>query len=379
MITVWGRVKETYQRVREQRGYERETAVLMLKSALAATLALAVGIPLDPNGSFVGFAPFSALLIVQPSVYGAIQQSWRYVAAVVAGVLFAGAGGLTVGLEIWSFALVVFAALVAGQVRLFGGQRKQVPVVAAFALAGGSAGTVADLGQLLLMVGVGAVAALVTNLVLAPAIRFKDAENAVTDFAENMRYIAAGLTEELRGEVDESKIDQWVRVSESLGGIARNAWDTVERQENRVRLNPRRLLTTTRMAAHLSGYRTWILALERASQNLDSITKGLQNLYGGRYEDIGLSEEFEREYANLLDKIATVLQTIHDEQEPGRNVVSVRLADRLDEALSLVGQRRRHMMQDPGAEEPSRAALLTDITRLLDELNRAREYSGESA
>lgn len=105
VIMVWGRLKELYQRVWERRGYERETAVLVIKSALAATLALAVGMPLDPSGSFVGFAPFSALLIVQPSVYGAVQQSWRYVAAVVAGALFAGAGGLTVGLEIWSFAL----------------------------------------------------------------------------------------------------------------------------------------------------------------------------------------------------------------------------------------------------------------------------------
>lgn len=242
MATVWGRVKEAYQRVWERRGYERETAVLVLKSAVAATLALAVGMPLDPQGSFVGFAPFSALLIVQPSVYGAVYQSWRYVAAVVAGALFAGAGGLTVGLEIWSFALAVLAALVVGQVRFFGGQGKQVPVVAAFALANGSAESVTDLGQLLLMVGLGALSALLTNLVMAPAIRFRDAENAVLDFTDTMRDITTGLTEELRGEVDESRIDYWTRRSESLDNIADNAWDTVERQENRVRLNPRRLL-----------------------------------------------------------------------------------------------------------------------------------------
>ncbi|WP_017577446.1 aromatic acid exporter family protein [Nocardiopsis kunsanensis] len=254
MATVWGRVKEAYQRVWERakeayqrvwerRGYERETAVLVLKSAVAATLALAVGMPLDPQGSFVGFAPFSALLIVQPSVYGAVYQSWRYVAAVVAGALFAGAGGLTVGLEIWSFALAVLAALVVGQVRFFGGQGKQVPVVAAFALANGSAESVTDLGQLLLMVGLGALSALLTNLVMAPAIRFRDAENAVLDFTDTMRDITTGLTEELRGEVDESRIDYWTRRSESLDNIADNAWDTVERQENRVRLNPRRLLS----------------------------------------------------------------------------------------------------------------------------------------
>ena len=235
-----------------------------------------------------------------------------------------------------------------------------------------------DLGKLLLMVGFGALSALATNLVLAPAIRFKDAENAVTDFADNMRYIAAGLTEELRGDVDENKIDQWVRVADSLDGVARNAWGAVERQENRVRLNPRRVLASTRMTAHLGGYRTWILALERASRDLESITKGLQNLYGGGYEDIPLSEEFKHEYADLLDRTTTILQTIHDEQEPDRDTVSEQLAHHLDEALGNVHECRRRMMQDPGDEEPVRAALLTDITRLLDELNRAREYTGGS-
>lgn len=376
VVAVWGRLKETYQRVWERRGYERETSVLILKSALAATLALAVGMPLDPSGSFVGFAPFSALLIVQPSVYGAVQQSWRYVAAVVAGALFAGAGGLTVGLETWSFALAVLAALVLGQVRLFGGQGKQVPVVAAFALANGSAESPMDLGQLLLMVGVGALSALLTNLVMAPAIRFKDAESAVLDFADDMGSIATGLTEELRGDVDESNIDYWTRRSESLDGIADNAWDAVERQESRVRLNPRRLLSPQRMTTRLTGYRTWILALERASRDLDSITQGLQNLYGGRYDHIALGGDFQHAYADLLEEAASILQGIHDEQELERRAISKELGHRLDEALANVSENRRRLMTDPGDEEPARAALLTDLTRLLDELNRAREHSG---
>lgn len=375
MIAVGGRLKETYQRVWERRGYERETAVIILKSALAATLALAVGMPLDPSGSFVGFAPFSALLVVQPSVYSSVLQSGRYVTAVAVGAFLAGMGGITVGIEVWVFAIIVLAGLVLAQIRFFGEQGKQVPVVAAFALAGGSASTFGDLGQLLLMVGVGALSALVTNLVLAPAIRFKDAEDAVTDFADNMRQVAVGLTGELRGEVSESSIDYWTRVAESLEGTAHNAWDAVERQENRVRLNPRRLLPPTRMTTRLSGYRTWILSLERASRDLQSICEGLQNLYGGRYDYIALHEEFKRGFAELLDEVADILQTIRDEQEPGRHAVSERLGSRLDDALENAGEYRRRLLKEPGDEEPARAALLTDLTRLLGELNRARDYS----
>lgn len=376
MVAVWGRVKEIYQRVRARQGYEREIAVLILRSVVAATLALAVGLRLDSSGSFVGFAPFSALLVVQPSVYGAVQQSWRYVAAVVIGALFAGVGGLTVGLDVWSFALAVLAALIVGQVRFFGGQGKQIPVVAAFALANGSAESATDLGQLLLMVSVGALSALLTNLVMAPVIRFKDAENAVLVFADNMRQITVGLAEELRGDVDESSIDYWTRSAESLKGTARNAWDAVERQESRVRLNPRRLLAPKRVPVRLSGSRTWIMGLERASRDLQSITEDLQRLYGGHYEYIALGEEFKQKYADLLGGAANILQTISDEREPGRHMVSDQLGNDLDEALRNVGESRPGLLRDPGDEEPVRAALLTDLTRILNELNRAREHSG---
>lgn len=379
VVTVWARARDVFERTVKRRGYERETAVLILKSAVAATLAMSVGLPLDPDGSFVGFAPFSALLVVQPSVYSSVLQSGRYVVAVVIGALLAGAGGLTVGVEIWAFAIVVLVALVLGQFNFFGQQGRQVPVVAAFALAGGSAGSAWDLGQLLLMVGVGALSALTTNFALAPAIRFKDAENAVLNYADSMRYIVTGLTEELRGEPDGSRLGRWARVAETLDGTARNAWSTVESQEYRVRLNPRRLLIPTRTPRHLNGYRTWIAALERASRNLQSITKGFENLYGGHSDHIDLSEDFQREYAALLDEVAKTLQTIQDEEEPERDTVSDRLADCLDDALGLLRHSRRRLMHEPGEEEPVRAALLTDITRFLDELNRAREYSGGSA
>ncbi|WP_017577445.1 hypothetical protein [Nocardiopsis kunsanensis] len=130
------------------------------------------------------------------------------------------------------------------------------------------------------------------------------------------------------------------------------------------------------MTTRLSGYRTWILALERASRDIESITKGIRNLYGGRYDHIELGGEFRHAYADLLEETASVLQGIHDEQEPARDTISDRLAERLDEVLANVSECRRNLLADPGDEEPARAAQLTDLSRLLDELNRAREHTG---
>ncbi|WP_338045290.1 aromatic acid exporter family protein [Nocardiopsis salina] len=378
MNTVWSRAKQGLERAVQLRGYERETAVLIIKSAVAATIALAAGFPLDPQGSFIGFAPFSALLIVQPSVYGSVLQSGRYVAAVALGAVLAGVGGLTVGVQVWAFAMVVLVGLILGQVRFFGQQGQQVPVVAAFALAGGTATSIDDLGHLLLMVGVGAVSALATNLVMAPTIRFKDAENAVLDYADSMHNIVDGLADELRGDLEESSLDHWAWAANALDDTSRNARAAVERQEYRVRLNPRRFLGGAGTSGYLSGYRTWISVLERSSRHLQSIAESLQDVRGGYSEHIELSEGFCNEYADLLESTADVLQTVHDEQEPNRETVSDRLSSCLDQALDRVSECRQNLMNDPGEEEPARAALLTDVVRLLEEIDRGRQYSGQS-
>ncbi|MER6626294.1 aromatic acid exporter family protein, partial [Streptomyces sp. NPDC000931] len=144
-------LRDRVRRARERRGFERETAVIILKCTVAATLAWVVGTQLGAS-SQVGFAPFTALLVVRPSVYGSVLQSGRYMAAVFAGALLAGLAGLTVGAQLWSFTLLLLIALVAGQAGFFGSQGVQLPVVAAFALAGGTAESAADLGYLLLMV-----------------------------------------------------------------------------------------------------------------------------------------------------------------------------------------------------------------------------------
>ena len=83
--------------------------------------------------------------------------------------------------------------------RYFGGQGGQIAVIAGFALASGAATDVEDLGSLLLMVCVGSVSALIVNTLMAPAIRFRDAENAVLDFADGLSSLSGDAAEGLRG------------------------------------------------------------------------------------------------------------------------------------------------------------------------------------
>lgn len=363
-----------WRRAVTRRGPERETVMVVVKCAIAATAAWAIGMVVIDTPQ-VGFAPFTALLVVRPSIYGSVLQSSRYVAAVFLGVLLAALVGLSVGAQLWSFGLIVVAALTLGHLRFFGEQGKQVPVVTAFALAGGTAASGEQLGELLLMVAIGSLCALVVNVLLAPAVRFRDAEEAVLDFVDGVRYVVEGIAEDLRGGLDSREIGRRVQAAEALEDTSHNAQASVERQEYRVRFNPWRVFSRrrVRVPTQLDNYRLWIGVLDRASRHTGAITRTLQQITEGYARRVELSADFREEYAELLDMVARVLATLHTEEQPEWGELSERTAQVLGGAFDQVVHCRRGMMSDAEDEALTRAALLTDVERLLEEIDQGRE------
>ncbi|WP_017571086.1 FUSC family protein [Nocardiopsis halotolerans] len=366
--------RDVVRRAFQRRGYERETVVVIAKSVIASTGAWIVGFLLG-NPTQIGFAPFSALLVVTPTVYGSVLQSGRYVAAVFLGALIAGAGGITIGVNIWLFALIVLVALLVGQFSFFRDQGKQIPVVAAFALAGGTAGSFMSLGTLLLMVLVGTTIAVVTNMVFAPTIRFRDAENAVLDFAESLcdltREMADGFREGGEGLDD---ADSWARVADGFDSTARNAQASVSEQESRARLNPRRLLDASVSKQTPNAYYAWILALSRSSRHVQSLIRTLRSTKDAQARFPEPSGGFMREFAPLLDGAADAFRAIRAEGEPDRDTVSSDLDHSLQEGLRLVDHVRRNMSEHWDDERwPVHSAMITDMERVFEELREGHE------
>lgn len=370
----WDRLKRRAERAYRRRGFERETAVLILKCAIAATLAYVVGYLMGASTQ-IGFAPFTALLVVRPSVYGSVLQSGRYVAAVFAGALMAGISGLTIGPTVWVFALVVLVALVIGQARFFGQQGTQVSVVAAFALAGGTATNTSDLGSLLLMVCVGAGSALLTNLALAPAVRFRDAENAVLDFSDSLRSLTGEIAEGLRQGKEGLDTDYWGEAADGLDGTVRNALESVHRQEDRLRFNPRWFLAGEKPSTEkLDTYRDWVRALSRSAQHLQSLIRTLRTTTRSGSRFTAPEDAFLEELAPLLERASGILRVVHEQEEPERSVVSEDLSEMVDDVLNrLDGIRERGHREWDVEHWPVYSALLTDVERLLEEVAQGYE------
>ncbi len=104
-VADWGR------RLRRPESSARRSLLLILKSALAATVSWFVSYELM-NATSPAFAPFSAVLMVQVTVYQSVVQSLRYVGAVAAGVAVQAVLGLSAGPDLVTFALVALVALV---------------------------------------------------------------------------------------------------------------------------------------------------------------------------------------------------------------------------------------------------------------------------
>ncbi|WP_371793705.1 FUSC family protein [Streptomyces sp. NBC_01471] len=126
------RVGQWLRRAAGSDGHERHTLELIGKSTLAATISWLIAYDVMHAVS-PAFAPFSAILIMQVTVYQSVTQALRYVGAVSAGVALQAALGLLAGPDLLTFALVALVALSIGRWRPLGPQGPQVATAALFA------------------------------------------------------------------------------------------------------------------------------------------------------------------------------------------------------------------------------------------------------
>ncbi|WP_435839576.1 aromatic acid exporter family protein [Streptomyces caniferus] len=108
------RIGQWWRRALGSDGPERHTALLIGKSTLAAMIAWVISSDLL-NAQSPAFAPFSAVLIMQVTIYQSLVQSLRYVGAVAAGVAVQIALGFLVGPQVVTFALVALVVLLIGR------------------------------------------------------------------------------------------------------------------------------------------------------------------------------------------------------------------------------------------------------------------------
>ncbi|GAA3736038.1 hypothetical protein HDA32_001310 [Spinactinospora alkalitolerans] len=367
------RIAARAKRARAYSGHDRDTVFFVLKSSVAAFLSWVLADTVLQAQS-PAFAPFSAVLMMQATIYRSLTQSLHYVLAIALGVALQGALGFLLGPHLWTFALAAVAALAIGRWRRLGSQGNSVATAAffaysTFAMATSTSDRLTQLGSIVVLVLIGSALGVVVNLVLFPPMRYRSARHGVTSLSHAMYDLLGDMSPVLReGAPGSGRTDDWWRRARDMRAMVEQAEASVGTAEESIYFNPRRLLH--RGTPGFSGYRTTVNALARAVEELSSIARGLH--YYGRAEGgtEGSHGEFLSAYGEFLASIGAITQELSELTDTRLSEQVGAFGGHLDRArrcYERLKETARQSSLDSADHSHAYGILLVDASRLLEE------------
>ncbi len=323
------------------------------------------------------FAPFSAVLIMQVTIYQSLVQSLRYVGAVAAGVAVQAALGFLAGPDVLTFALVAAIALTIGRWPALGAQGSQVATAAFFAFSTYSTATtdtekITQLGQIVLLVLIGCGVGFLVNLTVFPPMRYRSAEYGIRTLAHALSDLVSDVYPALRdGDLDRERTEQWRARAAQTEGLITQARSGLQTAKESLYYNPRRLLRRGRVPTAFDGYASVMEALERTLHQMASLTRSLDRWRADREDENGADHRpFLACYARFLESVAALAGVLEELTEESLADQARQLREWADEA-----QRRREQVADEAERQnlpltdPARpyGVLVIEATRLMEE------------
>ncbi|MFF8267492.1 aromatic acid exporter family protein [Streptomyces sp. NPDC016562] len=362
-----GRI-EYLRRAARGPGSERDDLILGAKSVVAAMAAWVIARYLLPP-TVSTFAPFTALVALQATVYRSVRDCVQYLLAMAVGAALAASLAATAGIHGWTFGLLTLIALCLGRIERFGEQGTQVAIVGFFAFSSGQ-GRIDYIGHLAASVALGALCGLTAHLVLAPARHIHHRQQAVADLYTAMSRRLDDLAEIFEGnDPDTQRIRHWRRDWHKLAAECERIRTSIDSEIENSRLHPRRAVDSAEAA--LPRARDAVTVAERAMDHLRSLTRTVDYaLESGEIENLPAS--FRTASSTLLRRAATAMQEIGQTSPTDSRHLDGLIADAGAE-LDRVEQQERAAADATPAVHTLQGTVLTDIGRLLAELRSGHE------
>ncbi|WP_272254316.1 aromatic acid exporter family protein [Streptomyces xanthophaeus] len=366
MRRTWSAVTERADYVRRAvrgAGSERDEVLLGAKTVIAAMAAWVLARYLLPPAVST-FAPFTALVALQATVYRSVRDCLQYVLAMVAGAGLAATLAAVAGIHGWTFALLTLLALCIGRIRRFGQQGTQVAIVGFFAFSSGQ-GQIDYIGQLVASVGIGALCGLAAHLVLAPARHTGHRQQAVTGLYTTIAHRLDDLADTLEAsDPDRDHLRQWRRDWRRLSAECERIRHTIEAEIENGRMNPRPTISGS--GAALPRAREAITVAERSMDHLRSMSRTLD--YALDSGEVGnLPATFRPGFSAVLRAVATLMEEMGRAAATDPELLDAKI-DETVENLDRVQRRERTIPEASPAVHALQGTLLTDAGRLLADL-----------
>ncbi|MFE9928636.1 aromatic acid exporter family protein [Streptomyces sp. NPDC005533] len=345
-------------------GAERDEVLLGAKTVIAAMAAWVLARYLLPP-SVSTFAPFTALVALQATVYRSVRDCLQYVLAMAAGAALAASLAASAGIHGWTFGILTLIALCVGKARCLGQQGTQVAIVGFFAFSSGQ-GQIAYIGHLVAAVGIGALCGLAVHLVLAPARHTHHRQQAVTDVYTTMARRIEGLAQTLEASgSDRDHLRQWRRDWHRLSAECERIRHAIDTEIENGRMNPRRSADGGAGEA-LPRAREAITVAERGMDHLRSMTRTLDYaLDSGELE--GLPAAFRTRFGAVLRSAATAMEEMGQASPTDPDGLDARIDEAAAE-LERVQRQERTSPEASPAVHTVQGTLLTDAGRLLADI-----------
>ncbi|MFE5720628.1 aromatic acid exporter family protein [Streptomyces erythrochromogenes] len=363
--TIVGRIAYLRRAIRGP-GSERDALLLGAKSAAAAMVAWVIARYLLPP-TVSTFAPFTALVALQATVYRSLRDCIQYLLAMAAGGAIAASLAAMAGIHGWTFGLLTLLALCLGRIERFGQQGTQVAIVAFFAFSSGQ-GRIDYIGHLAASVTLGALCGLAAHLVLAPARHVHHRQQAVADLYSDLSRRLDTLATLLDGEdSDTEHLRHWRRDWRNLAADCDRIRNTIDAEMENNRLHPRRSRNVRDTAdTALPRARDAVTVAERAMDHLRSLTRTLDNARdSGEIDNLPVS--FRTALSSLLRQSANAMQEI-GHTSPTDSALLRGLIEKATTDLHRVEHQERAAADASPTVHTLQGTLLTDIGRLLAEL-----------
>lgn len=341
-------------------GQERDDLLLNAKCVMAAMVAWVLARYLLPP-TVSTFAPFTALVALQATVYRSARDCAQYLLAMGAGTTLAAVLAATFGIHGWSFGLLTLLGLWAGRVRRLGQQGAQVAIVGFFAFSSGQ-GRIDYIGYLAAAVAIGALCGLSAHLVLAPARHTSHRQEAVAALCTGMSRRIRGLADTLEAsDPDGERVRQWRRDWQGLSADCRDIQDGIATEVENGRLNPRRGAADVNDA--LARAREVANMGDRSLDHLRSMTRAVDHaLDTGEIDK--LPGSFRPGFSAVLRTAARVMEELGGSARTD--------TDRLEYLIGGAQADLDRVQQEAERTAPQaqtlQGTLLTDAGRLLAEL-----------
>ena len=219
-------------------GINGTVLVQALKIALSASLSWALAQWLFGSPAPI-YAPITASFVALITIRASIRDAYQRVLGVLVGIFVAIGLGELMGLHAWSIGAIVGVGFLVGKLlRLEPGAAAQIPVTGLLLIGLGQGAGYAENQDLDTLIG--AVVAVLVNIVVVPPNRVSEARQAVDQLAQLAVDVLSEMADGIAEPWTRGQADRWLRQSRGNRQLVNRAEDEADTAVDSLRLHPGR-------------------------------------------------------------------------------------------------------------------------------------------